>query len=135
MKYLKTDDTLCQGARVCETACAQTWFRTEDPEYSCIRLREQGGQRTLNVCNQCGECIEVCPVRAISRNKMGVVVIDRKICVGCFMCVGFCPSLSMRRASGQREPFKCVACGKCAKSCPHVALAIAEKPEAPACQA
>lgn len=131
MKYLKTDESLCDAVRACERICAQTWFKTDNPAFSSIRVSQEQGRNVINVCNQCGECIEICPVKAIYRNKLGVVMIDKKLCVGCFMCVGFCPSLSMRRAEGQREPFKCVACGKCTKACPKGALAIAEKPEAP----
>ena len=31
------------------------------------------------------------------------IVLDDSRCVGCFMCIGFCPTLSMRRAHDQRE--------------------------------
>jgi anaerobic carbon-monoxide dehydrogenase iron sulfur subunit len=136
MKYLSTDATRCKGVRACETACAMAWFKTEDETFSCIRASELWGPAgsdspvaySLNVCNQCGACIDICPVKALFRNKAGIVMVNKKLCVGCFMCVGFCPTLSMHRAEGAREPFKCVSCGKCVKSCPHGALAMAEAP-------
>ncbi|MFZ2956467.1 MAG: 4Fe-4S dicluster domain-containing protein [Candidatus Ozemobacteraceae bacterium] len=127
MKFLKTDTGACTGSRACEKACAQLFFKNEDPAYSCIQFQKTHGKNDLNVCNQCGACIEVCPVKALSRNKLGVVMIDKKACIGCFMCVGFCPTLSMRRATGSREPFKCISCGACVKACPSKALSIAEK--------
>lgn len=71
----------------------------------------------MNVCNQCGECIEVCPTEAIYRAKNGVVRIDKEKCLGCYSCVGFCPTVMFFHKDVQ-EPFKCVACGMCAKECP-----------------
>lgn len=127
MRYLKINQSACQGVRACETACAKTFFKTEDPAKSAIRVTKKNGSFEINVCNQCGQCIEICPVKALSRNKLGVVVLDRKLCVGCLMCVGFCPTMSMRHHQDRPEPFKCVACGACVKACPHGALEIAEK--------
>lgn len=129
MKYLKTNQSACRGVRACEKVCAKTFFKTEDPAKSAIRVSEKEGGFEINVCNQCGQCIEVCPVEALYRNKQGVVMLDKKKCVGCLMCVGFCPTLSMRFHKDQAEPFKCVACGACAKACPQGALEIAEKQE------
>ncbi|MBF0501267.1 MAG: 4Fe-4S dicluster domain-containing protein [Candidatus Riflebacteria bacterium] len=130
MKFLKTDTSACSGARACEKACAMTFFKKEDSAYSCILHQKASGKSDLNVCNQCGACIEVCPVKALSRNKLGVVMVDKKTCIGCFMCVGFCPTVSMRRAPGSREPFKCVSCGACVKACPSKALSLSEKDHA-----
>jgi anaerobic carbon-monoxide dehydrogenase iron sulfur subunit len=127
MKYLKTSPAKCQGVRACEKVCSRTFFKTEDPAKSAIQVKEAGGQFEINVCNQCGDCIAVCPVLALKRNNQGVVMLDKKLCVGCLMCVGYCPTLSMRTHPDLREPFKCVACGACVKSCPEQALEIAEK--------
>ena len=128
MKFIHPFHTKCEGVRACEKACAKTFFKKEDPALSAIRVEAQGGVYEVNVCNQCGACIEVCPVKALSRNKAGIVMVKKDVCVGCFMCVGFCPSGAMRRAEGQREPFKCVSCGACIKACPKGALAMAEVP-------
>ena len=127
MKYLKTNPSLCKGVKACEKVCAKTFFKVEDPEKSAIRVKQTDSGFEINVCNQCGECIAVCPVLALKRNSQGVVMLDKKLCVGCLMCVGYCPTLSMRTHPDQREPFKCVACGICARACPEKALEIAER--------
>ncbi|OGF01563.1 MAG: aldehyde:ferredoxin oxidoreductase [Candidatus Edwardsbacteria bacterium RIFOXYD12_FULL_50_11] len=127
MKYLKTNPSLCKGIKACEKTCSKAFFKVEDPEKSAIRVKQTEAGFEINVCNQCGECIAVCPVLALKRNSQGVVMLDKKLCVGCLMCVGYCPTLSMRTHPDQREPFKCVACGICARACPEKALEIAER--------
>ena len=58
-------------------------------------------------CKNCGKCIsacsysaiarlrvpceEVCPVKAISKNELGVVEIDYERCISCGACVSGCP--------------------------------------------
>jgi Fe-S-cluster-containing hydrogenase component 2 len=67
----------------------------------------------------------VCPTEALTRDKNGVVQLDKSKCTSCLMCVGYCPTGNMLyAATKQTEPFKCVACGLCAKVCPTQALEL-----------
>jgi anaerobic carbon-monoxide dehydrogenase iron sulfur subunit len=129
MKYLKKDSALCTGCCECEKTCSLTWFKEDNDEKSCIRIKKNEDLQEITVCSQCGECINICPVQAIYRDKTGVVRVKKDICVGCFMCVGFCPEGAMFMHEDYIEPFKCTACGQCAKTCPSGALYIAEKQE------
>lgn len=45
------------------------------------------------LCNQCDHppCVEVCPAGATYKTSDGVVLIDRKWCVGCAACISNCP--------------------------------------------
>jgi tetrathionate reductase subunit B len=45
------------------------------------------------LCNQCDKppCVQVCPVGATYKTKDGVVLVDRKWCIGCGYCVMACP--------------------------------------------
>jgi Fe-S-cluster-containing dehydrogenase component len=52
--------------------------------------------KTFNVpklCNHCKitPCTQVCPVSASFRTPEGVVLVDKKICIGCGYCVQACP--------------------------------------------
>ncbi len=45
------------------------------------------------LCNQCQNppCVQVCPVGATYQTPDGVVLIDRKWCIGCGYCIMACP--------------------------------------------
>lgn len=51
---------------------------------------------TINICNNCGECIEVCPVDALSREE-GVVSWNHELCEECDRCIQRCPRNSSPR--------------------------------------
>ena len=125
MRVLKSKPNDCKGVRACMIACSKYLFKEENPEKSAIRVEGAArGPFTIHVCNQCGDCIAVCPTEALFRDKAGVVRIDRDKCVGCLSCVGFCPFGVMYVHPDYTEPFKCVACGSCVKACPNGALAL-----------
>ena len=45
------------------------------------------------LCNQCAKpsCVQVCPVGATYQTTDGVVLVDRKWCIGCGYCIMACP--------------------------------------------
>ena len=126
MKYLEKDNSLCIECGACEEACSKTYFKEENAEKSRIKI-SVGNDEKINVCNQCGQCIDVCDTYALKRNKLGVVQVIKNNCVNCYMCVGYCPTHSMMQHDHSPEPFKCIACGICVKVCPTGAIYITEK--------
>lgn len=129
MKVLVWNKDRCIGCGTCEKVCSHTWFQEEKREKSRIRISTIDTQISANVCNQCGECMAICPVEALTRDNRGIVRLNEKKCIGCLNCVGFCPTLSMFVTETVNKPFKCVACGMCVKSCPADALSIEEVEE------
>lgn len=55
-------------------------------------------------CIKCGNCTEICPVHAISRDKEGFPIIDLETCIGCGSCVTNCPkkALILQKVKNQR---------------------------------
>jgi Fe-S-cluster-containing hydrogenase component 2 len=133
MRQLRIDMVKCDGGRncqhECEEACATKVFKLSSREGAALHIRAGAdGQDTAVICDQCGDCVVVCPADALKRNKLGVVMIDKKTCVGCYMCVGFCDQHAFERNPDWLEPYKCTACGICVKACPHSALEIVDVP-------
>lgn len=126
-KVLKFHPKKCKGCRDCEVACSKIQFNSnEGGGKSAIRINEHKGKYTMHVCNQNGLCIDICPVGALERKSNGAVILDKKTCVGCQMCVGFCPEKAMRHHPDRLQPFKCISCGACVKACPEKALELVE---------
>jgi len=129
VKILKFYPERCSGCKECEKACSQVFFKTkEGGDKSAIRIIKDGDAYSMNVCNHCGLCLDVCPVGALFRKKNGVVWLDKNVCIGCQACVGFCPTEAMRRSKARIEPFKCISCGACVRACPKQALELVDVP-------
>ncbi|QVK20358.1 4Fe-4S binding protein [Mycoplasmatota bacterium] len=123
MKILQFNESLCIGCHNCEETCSKVYFKTEDISKARLRITEKVDDfNRFKGCNQCGDCIDVCPEGAIYRMKNGAVTVDKKICVGCMMCVAFCSDFHYH--DDYVEPYKCLSCGACSRSCPTGALTM-----------
>ncbi len=126
-KTLSFNPSKCKGCLECEKACSKVHFKTDEGgEKSAIRIIKEKDTFKISVCDQRGLCIDMCPVGALTRRKNGVVWLDKKTCIGCQACVGFCPINAMRKSAVRIEPFKCISCGACVRACPEQALELVE---------
>lgn len=127
VKILKFHAEKCNGCLDCEKACSQIQFKTDSGgDKSAIHIIKKSSSYEMNVCNQCGLCIDVCPVGALTRRKTGIVTLDKNTCIGCQACVGFCPIEGMKKSDERIEPFKCISCGACVRACSEEALELVE---------
>jgi len=114
-----TRDTRCSGCRLCQQICAITHFQEINPKKSAIRIKAKfprPGVFTPVLCDQCGECAEVCPSGAIEMES-GRYVIDKEACTLCEACVDACPKGAIHVPVGADHPVKCVLCMKCTEVC------------------
>lgn len=125
VKRLGKDAAKCIGCGECMTTCSALFFKSDDREKSCIQVTSEGAGRKIVVCDQaCRLCVSECPMKALTVSAQGVVLLDRKLCIGCLACVAICPIGAMRHVPGLLSPFKCIACGACARKCPTGAIGI-----------
>jgi Fe-S-cluster-containing hydrogenase component 2 len=73
-------------------------------------------------CEHCDDaiCILVCPVKAISRDEHGAVVINNDLCIGCKQCLVICPFGAIHYNSSRNLYYKCDLCNgdpECVKWC------------------
>jgi len=118
-------DVRCMACLECVRACSEAFFKTFDPDKSCIQIVEgKNAEAKPMVCIQCGKCATVCEAGAIPQNpKTGVYMINKKLCTNCGKCIEVCPMKVMVA----NPTSKCIACGICAKACPMGVLEVVEK--------
>lgn len=118
--FFLIDVEKCIGCASCVTACKKengvpldqdvyrTWVerylvdsnekvRIDSPRggvnFSQLDIKPEKQFFVPKLCNQChnAPCIQVCPVGATYKTGDGVVLVDRKRCIGCRYCIQACP--------------------------------------------
>jgi carbon-monoxide dehydrogenase iron sulfur subunit len=133
-KALYIDYQKCTGCRLCELVCAVMHDGISNPARSRIKVMkwEAEGLYIPMSCQQCEDapCINVCPVKAISRDEeLGRVVVDYDTCIGCCACVVVCPFGAMNYNSIDKTVFKCDLCDgdpQCVRFCEEKAVDFVE---------
>ena len=133
-KVLYIDHQKCTGCQLCELVCSVSHDGISNPARSRIRVVkwEAEGLYIPMACQQCQDapCLNVCPVKAISRNEeFEKVVIDYDVCIGCRSCVSACPFGAMVFNPIDRKVFKCDLCDgdpQCVRFCEEKAVDFVE---------
>ncbi len=124
-KTLYIDYQKCTGCRLCELVCAVFHDGISNPARSRIKVMkwESEGLYIPMSCQQCQDapCMNVCPVKAISRDEeLGRVFVDYDVCIGCRACVAVCPFGAMSFNIKDKQVFKCDLCDgdpQCVRFC------------------
>jgi len=133
-KVLSIEYQKCTGCRTCELVCSVKHDGVANPMRSRIKVMkwEAEGLYIPMSCQQCQDapCLNVCPVKAISRDEeMGCVEVDYDVCIGCRSCVTVCPFGAMSYNVKDRRVFKCDLCDgdpQCVRFCDVDAVAYVE---------
>ena len=122
---LYIDYQKCTGCRLCELVCAVKHDGISNPTRSRIKVMkwEAEGLYVPMSCQQCQDapCLNVCPVKAISRDEeVAMVSVDYDVCIGCRSCVAVCPFGAMSYNMIDKQVFKCDLCDgdpQCVRFC------------------
>jgi len=136
-KVLNIDYHKCTGCRTCEMVCSVFHDNVINPMRSRIKIMkwEAEGLYVPMSCQQCldAPCMNVCPVKAISREEdMARVMIDYDVCIGCRSCVAVCPFGAMSYNTIDKRVFKCDLCDgepQCVRFCDVGAIEYTEVEE------
>jgi Fe-S-cluster-containing hydrogenase component 2 len=117
----------CSGCCTCRLACAIENHRQVRPALAVLRIEGRfpsPGDYRIHLCDQCGECAEICQEEAILLHDNCVYLINEAQCTQCMACVDVCPYGVISVPDSDKTPIKCTACGACAESCPRGAIVM-----------
>ena len=118
---------------MCEIACSLEKEGECSRSYSRIKVvKLNEGLDVPIVCLQCEKpvCEEICPVKAISRDANGALVLDYESCIGCKMCLALCPLGATSLNPKSKRIIKCDLCNgdpACVKFCQPKAIEFVRK--------
>jgi Fe-S-cluster-containing dehydrogenase component len=131
------DASKCIDCKGCQASCKvanqlppgqwRNWIKSEDPQWRAKNKKSLTFQP--GNCMQCSKatCVSACPTGATYRDLDGVVMIDRRLCLGCGQCIGACPYGARFRNEELKVADKCDFCSQrravglqpaCVSTCP-----------------
>jgi len=133
------DNTFCTGCNTCGYRCIQE-FRYHDQAAkglfrTFVKINDEGLYQKRCMHCQNPQCVENCPVKALTKSGYGPVLYNAQTCIGCETCTKVCPFGVPQFDEAKKKIVKCSFCahrigdGKqpaCVEVCPTGALQFGE---------
>jgi tetrathionate reductase subunit B len=109
----------CVGCQACVAACKVQWEvppgQTRDWVVPLGPVADDQGLVStfyVGLCMHCERpsCVAACPSKATFQRDDGVVVVDRRLCIGCGICIEACPYGARYHHAGRSKVDKCDFC-------------------------
>lgn len=116
---IAVQENKCSGCKLCQQICAIHHFKEQNPKKAAVKIKAEfpvPGRFTPKLCDQCGDCADVCPAEAI-RMENSAYVIDPDLCTRCEACMEACSKQAMTLPRSADTPVKCDLCMKCTEIC------------------
>ncbi|MBM4248198.1 MAG: 4Fe-4S dicluster domain-containing protein [Euryarchaeota archaeon] len=142
MRKVSFAPEICVTCGTCSIACAVVHSMSGDPTGAAlevpvprarVHIAEKGGKLKLVRCRNCrkAKCIAACPEKAIKKNAQDYVLIDERLCNGCWKCIEACPFQAIVKSDDEKVAQKCDSCldrpvPACVESCNVKALKVEE---------
>lgn len=109
-KHLPTSRTWIEGYSVGEDVQKVVMNTVENP-FLRFNWKYENVFYVPKLCNQCSNapCVQVCPVNARFYSE-GIVLVDKKSCIGCKYCVVACPYGATYVHPEEKVTDKCTFC-------------------------
>ncbi|MCG8632584.1 MAG: thiamine pyrophosphate-dependent enzyme [Desulfobacterales bacterium] len=104
---------LCDGCDDCVKACAGKFDEEGSLVHSRIQIaKDENDQFGLALCRQCGEpeCVQNCPVGALSKDPDTGVILKDDTCIGCKICTLSCSYAGITANPVTGKVMKCEQC-------------------------
>lgn len=88
-KGIYIDSARCIYCRACEVACER---EHDGHSFMLVILFDERYSIPMN-CRHCEKplCVVVCPTKALTKMKLGAVILEGTKCIGCQLCGIVCP--------------------------------------------
>ena len=143
MKRVYVNEEWCLACHLCEYNCAFANSGMTDivkalkgkPVFPRIHVEDDGKIRYAVSCRHCTDplCVRSCISGALTKDRDGMVTIDRDKCVGCLTCILVCPwgAVAQGESGAVQKCELCMqnACGApaCVSGCPNNAIVYEER--------
>jgi len=80
----------------CSCCCGVLRHLKQDPNPGGLVANPYIAQHDEDECILCGECVQICPMEALTFGDDGYIDFDEQRCIGCGLCVSVCPNEAMQ---------------------------------------
>lgn len=125
---INIDYEKCSGCRICQQICTFFHYQEFNPKRARVKVVQarSNGLFIPKTCNQCKECIVLCPEEAIYwDSELGTIGVDADNCSGCGICVDNCEqmAISIDPVTGKANICDlCAGAPRCVEWCPEGVL-------------